>query len=142
MPGSVVLPYFDRILERLEDGDDEVSRAFGRHVHWGYWDDPAQADGSLSDFALAAARLGQRVSRAAEVQNGQRVLDVGCGFGGTLLDLDRRFAGMDLWGLNIDERQLGGRMLCSIQPPGSAAIALGSSPAMLAACPSPTASST
>jgi ubiquinone/menaquinone biosynthesis C-methylase UbiE len=106
MPGSVALPYFDRILQRLKERDEEVTEAFGCHVHWGYWDDPQQADGSLRDFATAAARLSQRVSRAAQTHSGQRILDVGCGFGGTLLDLNHRFSSLDLCGLNIDSRQL------------------------------------
>ncbi|MBY0521961.1 MAG: methyltransferase domain-containing protein [Gemmataceae bacterium] len=102
----VPLPYFDRILESLRDGDAEVTVAFGRHVHWGYWDRPAQADGSVQDYAVAAERLARRVATAAGVRDGQRVLDVGCGFGGTLADLNHRFAGMDLHGVNIDGRQL------------------------------------
>ena len=106
MPGSVRLPYFDRILQRLQEGDAEVAEAFGRHVRWGYWDQPEQADGTLTDFARAAGRLGQRVCRAAHVGDGQRILDVGCGFGGTLLDLNERFTDLDLYGLNIDTRQL------------------------------------
>lgn len=106
MPRPLVLPYFDRILQCLEDRDEDVAAAFGHHVSWGYWDDPKKADGSLRDFAAAAARLGQRVALAAQTRSGQRVLDVGCGFGGTLLDLNRQFASLDLYGLNIDPRQL------------------------------------
>jgi SAM-dependent methyltransferase len=106
MAGSVVLPYFDCILQRLKDRDEEVTEAFGRHVHWGYWDDWEKADGSLRDFAAAAARLGQRVALAGQIRSGQRVLDVGCGFGGTLMDLNQHFSGLDLYGLNIDPRQL------------------------------------
>ena len=75
-------------------------------MHWGFWDDPARADGSLRDFAQAAERMSRQVIVAAEVSDGQHVLDVGCGFGGTLADLNQRFSGMDLVGLNIDPRQL------------------------------------
>jgi len=35
-----------------------------------------------------------------------RVLDVGCGFGGTVASLNERFSPIDLVGLNIDARQL------------------------------------
>ncbi len=100
------LPYFDCILERLHQGDAEVTEAFSQYVHWGYWDDPAKSDGSLCDFAAAAERLSRQVISAAEVCDGQRLLDVGCGFGGTLADLNNRYTGMDLYGLNIDARQL------------------------------------
>jgi SAM-dependent methyltransferase len=102
----VNLPYFDCILERLRNGDVEVAEAFARDVHWGFWDDTARADGSLSDFAQAAARMSRQVVAAGGVCDGQHVLDVGCGFGGMLADLNQRFDGMDLVGLNIDPRQL------------------------------------
>ena len=102
---KINLPYFDRILALLRE-DAEVDLVFGQHVHWGYWDEPANADGSAVDFAAAAARLSQRVIAAAGIRAGQRVLDVGCGFGGTLAELDRHFPASDLVGLNIDARQL------------------------------------
>ena len=104
--GRSNLPYFDFILECLHQRDADVTEAFSRHVHWGYWDDPGQSDGSISDFAAAAERLSQEVITAAGVCAGERVLDVGCGFGGTLAELNQRFAGMHLFGLNIDVRQL------------------------------------
>jgi SAM-dependent methyltransferase len=105
-PGTVNLPYFDCILESLRNGDSEVAQAFSRYVHWGFWDDASQADGSLRDFSRAAERMSQRMIEAGQVCSGQRVLDVGCGFGGTLADLNQRFDGMELVGLNIDPRQL------------------------------------
>jgi ubiquinone/menaquinone biosynthesis C-methylase UbiE len=100
------LPYFDRILEALAAGDSDVTTAFGAHVHWGYWDDPAGADGSVADFALAQRRLAHQVIRAGGVRDGMTVLDVGCGFGGTLAEIAGHFAAVDLVGLNIDARQL------------------------------------
>jgi len=102
----VNLPYFDRIIESLQNGDIQVAEAFARYVHWGFWDDPARADGSLSDFARAAERMSRQVIAAGRVGDGQHVLDVGCGFGGTVADLNQRFDGMDIVGLNIDARQL------------------------------------
>jgi ubiquinone/menaquinone biosynthesis C-methylase UbiE len=106
MNPPVALPYFDCILERLRDGDAEVAEAFGQYVHWGYWDDGALSDGSVRDFAEAAENLSRQVILAGQVRHGQRVLDVGCGFGGTLADLNNRFSRMELYGVNIDARQL------------------------------------
>jgi ubiquinone/menaquinone biosynthesis C-methylase UbiE len=100
------LPYFDSILDRFRHGDAVVEQVFGRHVHWGYWDDPRRADGSLADFAAATERLSRRVCAAAGVRDGQSVLDVGCGFGGTLLELNEEHSDVALVGLNIDRRQL------------------------------------
>jgi SAM-dependent methyltransferase len=42
----------------------------------------------------------------AAVADGQRILDVGCGFGGTIAHLDEQLTEADLVGLNIDGRQL------------------------------------
>ena len=103
-PMSIALPYFDMLLPQLESGEPSFRTAFGRHVHWGYWDDVP--DGSLEDFAEAAERMCRRVCDAGRVSDGQQILDVGCGLGGTLASLNDRLRGVSLTGLNIDPRQL------------------------------------
>lgn len=103
-PGS--LPYFDALLERLAVDDPVVAASFGRHVHWGYWAHPGDAVCDLADYARAAEQLTQELSGLCGVSSGQRVLDVGCGFGGTLASLNERLTGLKLVGLNIDRRQL------------------------------------
>ena len=100
------LPYFDVLLMRLDQGRRDLDLAFGRHVHWGYWENPKKADGSPEDFARAAEALSQKVWRAALLKDGMSVLDAGCGFGGTLASLNENFSRMELVGLNIDRRQL------------------------------------
>jgi SAM-dependent methyltransferase len=75
-------------------------------VHWGSWEDPRRADGSVADFAVAAERLTERLIEAAAIAPGQRILDAGCGFGGTLARLNEDGDALDLTGLNIDPRQL------------------------------------
>ena len=99
-------PYFDALFARLEAGDPAATAAFGRHVHWGYWADPDAADGTGEDYARAAEALCQAVCDAAPVADGMRVLDVGCGFGGTIASLNERFQNLDMVGVNIDPRQL------------------------------------
>lgn len=103
---SIKLPYFDAIFSELNKGNADVEKAFGRHVHWGYWEDPESADGAVSDFAEATERLCRMICDAAGIKNNMRVLDVGCGFGGTLASLNERFSPLDLVGVNIDKRQL------------------------------------
>jgi cyclopropane fatty-acyl-phospholipid synthase-like methyltransferase len=112
-----VAPYFDDLLTRLDAGDPVASAAFGRHVHWGYWPDPAAATGDPGDYAAAAERLCHLVCDAAGIEDGMRVLDVGCGFGGTIASLNDRFTGLDLVGVNIDPRQLD-RAAATISPRG------------------------
>lgn len=104
--GAAALPYVDLLLQRLAQGDPGFAAAFGRHVHWGFWADPARADGSVADFAAAAERLSEEVLAAAAIAPGARVLDAGCGLGGTLALLNDRRAALALTGLNIDARQL------------------------------------
>lgn len=100
------LPYFDILLEGLRQGKPGVTRAFGDHVHWGYWARGERGDGSVEGFAAAAERMSEHVSGLAGAGDGQQILDVGCGFGGTVANLNRRLSGVRLVGLNIDERQL------------------------------------
>ena len=104
-----VAPYFDVLLQRIRSGDERARVAFGRHVHWGCWPEPERADGSPQDYADAAERLCRKVCDAAGVRDGMRVLDVGCGLGGTVASLNERFSGLDLVGVNIDPRQLASR---------------------------------
>jgi len=100
-------PYFDALFSRIvADETDDACVAFGRHVHWGYWDDPSLATGHAQDFADAANRLTDLVLDAAEVRDGYAVADVGCGFGGTIQAINQRHAGGCFCGINIDPRQV------------------------------------
>ena len=105
-PNKVTLPYFDYLLASLQDEDDAVGKSFGRHVHWGYWEQPGRAELSSDDFADAAENLSRQVCAAAGIKDSMRILDVGCGFGGTIAHLNENFADMELLGLNLDDRQL------------------------------------
>ncbi|QXP90893.1 methyltransferase domain-containing protein [Methylococcus capsulatus] len=94
------------MLDGFEMEDTEICEAFGRHVHWGYWDrEPEQAPTS-AEFARAAERLSREVWEAAAIRDGDRVVDVGCGFGGTLASIGAQRSGVSLTGVNIDHRQL------------------------------------
>lgn len=106
------LPYFDLLLENRAEA---AARVFESYVHWGYWEDPSRATRDLGEFAEAMERLNTEVVAAAEPSDGQAVLDAGCGFGGTLASLQRRFKSMALTGVNIDARQL---KLARLQVPG------------------------
>lgn len=106
MSPPVDLPYFDVLLEGLRQEKPHLVEAFSRHVHWGYWGERDVADGTLGNFAEAAERLTRRVYQAGEVKDGQAILDVGCGLGGTIASLNEHLHGVSLTGLNIDPRQL------------------------------------
>ncbi|TBR26456.1 class I SAM-dependent methyltransferase [bacterium] len=103
-PSPKTLPYFDLILEGRTQGDP-AAEALSRYVHWGYWEDPARAGGA-EGLQAAMDRLNALVLDAAELADGQSLLDAGCGFGATLGSVDAARTGMKLTGLNIDPRQL------------------------------------
>ena len=103
---AINLPYLDLVLANLAQGHSKLEMAFGRHLHWGYWSSPMEKVASPESFAQAAENLTREVYNAAQVDNGQRILDVGCGFGGTIASLNENFSAMELVGLNIDVRQL------------------------------------
>ena len=103
---EVRLPYFDHLLAALKTGNLAVEKSFGRHVHWGYWEHPKQATLTADDFALAAENLTRQVCLAGQIKDNQHVLDVGCGFGGTIAHLNENYKGMNLVGVNLDDRQL------------------------------------
>ena len=88
-------PYFDGLIDAFRRGLTQ------RAVHLGYW-----GDGEDGDFAGAQARLDRVVVELADVADGQSVLDVGCGFGGTLSRLNDTHHSMHLTGINIDARQI------------------------------------
>ncbi len=92
--------YFDPLLEAFRRGHA------GRSVHLGHWDRPQAAGGERAEFGHAQARMDDIILEMANLQPGQRVLDVGCGLGATLETINRRMSGMTLTGLNIDARQL------------------------------------
>lgn len=100
------LPYFDFLFSELAKQNSAIEKSFGRHVHWGYWEDPDKAICDDEDYGRAAEALTLELCRLAGIADGERILDVGCGFGGTIASLNERFSRLQLTGLNIDERQL------------------------------------
>jgi ubiquinone/menaquinone biosynthesis C-methylase UbiE len=100
------LPYFDYLLSELDKHNPKIEKIFGRHAHWGYWREPSAAVCDDDDYATAAENLTLELCQLAAIADGESVLDVGCGFGGTIASLNERFSALQLAGVNIDGRQL------------------------------------
>lgn len=100
------MPYMDSILADRAREEDERAILWQRHVHWGYWADPAAAGDTYQDYAAAAEDMTLRIIETAGVRDGMRVLDCGCGIGGTIATLNERYRDMTLVGLNIAAGQL------------------------------------
>lgn len=99
------LPYFDLLMDDRPNRG-KFSQLWEDQVHWGYWESPEVADGTLADYVTAMEQMNALLFDAGKVADGQTLLDVGCGFGGTIRQIDATHTAMDLTGLNIDPRQL------------------------------------
>jgi ubiquinone/menaquinone biosynthesis C-methylase UbiE len=97
-------PYIDAEIERLEAGDDPPG--YWRAFHWGLYDTPDIEDDSAEGYVAAGELMTEAIVAAGDVADGRRVLDVGCGFGGTVDHLRASRKDCRPVGLNIDERQL------------------------------------
>ena len=121
------LPYIDLLLEQVasQPGSPAVAALATRHLHWGYFESRDE-EPSLEGLLTAAERLTDRLIDAARVEDGRTILDVGCGFGGTIARLNERFTAVTLTGLNIDARQIvRARQLVSARPGNQVRFALG-----------------
>jgi len=115
-PPSSDLPYFDKLVPELAgDRNPVMAEIFGKNVHWGFWEDPGSATLTTDDFRAASDAMTRRLLRLAAPAPGQRILDVGCGFGGTVAQLNEDHSGLDLVGVNIDGRQIA-RAVATVQP--------------------------
>jgi len=98
-PAAAAPPYVDALF-----GDFANGRA-GRFNHLGHWSD-RDPDPVASGRAQAQLRMVEVLADLAGITDGDRILDVGSGFGGTLEALDQRFGDVVLVGLDLDARQL------------------------------------
>lgn len=99
------LPYFDLLISERQVGG-ESGQLWENQVHWGYWEDPKRAKGTRADYIAAMEQMNVVLFEAGKVADGQKLLDAGCGFGGTIQQINGTYSDMDLTGLNIDPRQL------------------------------------
>jgi ubiquinone/menaquinone biosynthesis C-methylase UbiE len=96
-------PYIDRELEKLDRGEEPPG--YWRAFHWGLFPAP-DADADPDSYFAAGEAMTEAIVSAGGVADGGRVLDVGCGFGGTIDHVAARNPACRIAGINIDERQL------------------------------------
>jgi tocopherol O-methyltransferase len=73
-------PQFDVDIPEIRKHYDRLSRLYrmlwGEHLHHGYWEDN-------ESIARAQIQLMERLAEKAAIRRGVRVLDIGCGLGGS-----------------------------------------------------------
>ena len=100
-------PYFNYILSQLKNNNLSLKKSFGKHVHVGYWENIKEAKyNDDENFYFAAEKLTQLICETANINEGETLLDVGCGLGGTLAYLNNNYSNLSLTGVNIDPSQL------------------------------------
>jgi SAM-dependent methyltransferase len=101
---AINFPYIDTELEHMAAGKEPPG--YWRAFHWGLFADPEVDDDDPARYFEAGEALTEHIVSAGGIADGSRILDVGCGFGGTIDHIAARNKGCVLAGLNIDERQL------------------------------------
>jgi MPBQ/MSBQ methyltransferase len=87
--------------------DQLLERLWGDHIHLGHYGNPPQLPGSV-DFREAKAHFVHELVRWSgldQLPSGSRVLDVGCGIGGSARILARDY-GLDVLGISISPAQI------------------------------------
>jgi ubiquinone/menaquinone biosynthesis C-methylase UbiE len=94
--------YFDYLIEGFRHG------AAGRFVHLGHWDEVLLPKGQMNpdEFEYAQRKLNETILAMASLENDLDIIDIGCGFGGTLQSINEQYSSCQLTGINIDSRQL------------------------------------
>ena len=106
MAKKINLPYFDHVLKKFSEKDSELSEAFSKNIHWGYWENPHKNKVAAKEYADAQEALVEQLVKLAEPSNESVIADIACGFGGTIDFLNKNSANKTIVGLNIDIRQL------------------------------------
>ena len=94
--------YFERLIDAFCAGQGS------RSAHLGHWDTAVSEGAGIGadEFAAAQQRLTEQMISRASLSGRERILDVGCGLGGLLEQVDALMAGAVLTGVNIDWQQL------------------------------------
>ncbi len=68
-------------------------------IHYGYWDE------KVKDFPASLLRMNEVMMEAAKIRSTDKVLDAGCGIGGSSIFLAERI-GCNVTGISLSERQI------------------------------------
>jgi cyclopropane fatty-acyl-phospholipid synthase-like methyltransferase len=94
-PASPVGEFYDQVT-------DVTRTVYDENLHYGYWPDPAAADGSLAE---ATERMTGELITRLDARPGHHVLDIGCGTGRPALRLARE-TGARVTGITVSRHQV------------------------------------
>ncbi|HEY1468404.1 MAG TPA: class I SAM-dependent methyltransferase [Candidatus Acidoferrum sp.] len=102
VPASAAIPRFNekrKIIEYYDLASPYYHSMWGDHIHHGYW---IRGDESKE---TAQIQLIEHLARLANIKTGLRILDIGCGFGGSSLYLTKNY-GASTTGITISPVQV------------------------------------
>lgn len=95
--------YHRRIVDYYRDTEHAYKDAWdlgnSMAIHYGYWDDKVRS------FPESLIRMNEVMMETAGIRKGDRVLDAGCGVGGSSIYLAME-AGAEVRGISLSERQV------------------------------------
>mmetsp|Transcript_9961 Transcript_9961/g.32290 ORF Transcript_9961/g.32290 Transcript_9961/m.32290 type:complete len:416 (-) Transcript_9961:36-1283(-) len=97
------------VQESYNDWTDEgvLEHYWGEHIHLGYYNDEEIAKGAFKkDFKQAKFDFCDEMLAWSDATSPQKVLDVGCGIGGTTRHLGRKFPNADFTGITLSDSQV------------------------------------
>lgn len=95
--------YHKKIIDYYRDTENAYKDSWDLNnslaIHFGYW------DSNVKSFSQSLIRMNEVMMETAEIQQGDRVLDAGCGVGGSSIFLAKNI-GCKVTGITLSERQV------------------------------------
>ena len=95
--------YHQRIIDYYRDSENAYKDSWDLHnslaIHYGYWDD------KVKTFRQSLLRMNEVMMKAAEINSSDKVLDAGCGVGGSSIFI-ASVLGCKVTGITLSERQV------------------------------------
>ena len=77
--------YHERIVQYYKESEDAYKDSWDLNrslaIHYGYWDD------KVKSFSESLIRMNEVMMESAAIKSGERILDAGCGVGGSSIFL-------------------------------------------------------
>ena len=104
---SAVLNYYNDCWdERFLDGHNSISHA----CHYGFYSDPSRnnINNTQSEYDKSKKQLNNKLIEIIDKKYDDKLimLDAGCGYGGTMLDLSRYFINSNIYGITLTNAQI------------------------------------